>query len=207
MKNDNRLFYQEIITQKSWKILQSLKKQVDFVLIGGWAVYLYTKVLKSKDIDIIVDFSQLEELKKLGNFYKNERLKKYEVKREEIDIDIYTPFYSTVGLAVEEIQKYQDTKEGFSVLKQEALLISKLAAYESRKMTVKGQKDRLDSISLLLLPDFDFNLYKKLVKKYRMEEQIKIIEGLFRSTSEVPELNLNKHFFAKKRREILEKIR
>lgn len=44
-------FYNEIITQKSFVFLQGLKKEYEFVLIGGWAVFLYSHGLKSKDID------------------------------------------------------------------------------------------------------------------------------------------------------------
>ena len=45
-------YYHDIVTQKSWEELKKLNKKVKFVLIGGWATYLYTKELKSKDIDI-----------------------------------------------------------------------------------------------------------------------------------------------------------
>src|SRR3989304_5263640 len=51
-------YYHELVTQKSWEELQKLKKLVDFVLIGGWATYLYTKGLKSKDI-YLPHFSQI----------------------------------------------------------------------------------------------------------------------------------------------------
>ena len=49
-------YWNELITQKSWDVLQKLKK-INFVLIGGWASYLWTSSHKSKDIDIIVDFN------------------------------------------------------------------------------------------------------------------------------------------------------
>jgi len=32
-----------------------LKGFADFVLIGGWGVYLWTRSLKSRDIDIYID--------------------------------------------------------------------------------------------------------------------------------------------------------
>jgi hypothetical protein len=35
-------FYHDLITEKSLKVLQDLKKKFDFILIGGWAIYLYT---------------------------------------------------------------------------------------------------------------------------------------------------------------------
>jgi len=52
-------FWHNLITEKSFHLLQEFKKDFDFVLIGGWAVYLYTDSLKSKDIDIIVDLETL----------------------------------------------------------------------------------------------------------------------------------------------------
>jgi len=57
-------FYHELITEKSFKILQDLKRKFNFILIGGWAIYLYTKTLKSKDLDIILDYDELEKIKK-----------------------------------------------------------------------------------------------------------------------------------------------
>lgn len=44
-------YYNDLITEKSWQYLQTLRRETNFVLIGGWAVYLYTKSLKSKDFD------------------------------------------------------------------------------------------------------------------------------------------------------------
>ena len=49
-------FWHNLITEKSFGLLQNLRKQFDFILIGGWAVYLYTQSLKSKDIDIYIPF-------------------------------------------------------------------------------------------------------------------------------------------------------
>ncbi len=109
-------FYQNYLTDKSFQLLIELKKKIDFVLIGGWAVYFYTNALKSKDIDIIVDFSQLEKIKKDFSLEKNERLKKYQIKIEEIDIDIYLPFYSDLGVPVEKIINETLIINGFRLL-------------------------------------------------------------------------------------------
>ena len=111
-------FYQNIITQKSWELLLSIKKQFKFILIGGWAVFLYTKNLKSKDIDVIIDFKSLQKLKNNYEIHKNERLKKYEIKQEGIDIDIYLPYYSWLGLPVEKITPYTEIIESFTVVKK-----------------------------------------------------------------------------------------
>src|SRR3990167_8592495 len=99
-------YYHDLVTQKSWEELTQLTKFLDFVLIGGWAVYLYTKTLKSKDIDIIVDFDQLKLLQEHYQLNKNERLKKYEAVKGEVQIDIYLPHFSALGIPVEELIKH-----------------------------------------------------------------------------------------------------
>ena len=38
-------YYHEIVTEKSFKFLQGLKKRYRFILIGGWAVFLYSRSL------------------------------------------------------------------------------------------------------------------------------------------------------------------
>ncbi|MDO8609627.1 MAG: hypothetical protein Q7R95_03695 [bacterium] len=200
-------YYQNIITQKSWEQLQKIKKQFPFMLIGGWAVYLYTKNLKSKDIDMIINFESLEKLKYRYEIHKNERLKKYEIKQEGIDIDIYLPYYSSLGLPVEKIVTYTENIETFTVLKKEVLLFTKLAAYNERKASVKGQKDRIDIISLILLPDFDFSLFKDFLLKNTYSNYLVILHNLILETNEVEELSLNKHFFSKRKKEILYKIK
>ncbi|HQO27670.1 MAG TPA: hypothetical protein PKX21_01230 [Candidatus Pacearchaeota archaeon] len=48
-------FYHHLVTEQSFKLLQELKRRLDFILIGGWAVFVYTQALRSKDIDIVVD--------------------------------------------------------------------------------------------------------------------------------------------------------
>jgi len=50
----NKEFWNSLLTEKSWEILQELRKDYNFILIGGWAVYLLTKQKKSKDIDIVI---------------------------------------------------------------------------------------------------------------------------------------------------------
>ena len=199
-------FYQDLITQKSWALLKKLKNQIDFVLIGGWAVYLYTKALKSKDIDIIVDFSQLSSFKQQYEIFKNDRLKKYEAKRNGVDIDIYLPYYSNLGLPVEEILRHKSKIETFTVLKLEILLVTKQKAYMERKTSIKGQKDILDIISLLFLNDFDFDFYKDTLNKYRLMNYSGELIKMLSETNELSELGINKHFFSKKKKEILPKL-
>lgn len=199
-------FYQQFLTDKSFSLLTELKRKYKFVLIGGWAVYFYSRALKSKDIDIIVDFSQLSNIKKDFPIEKNERLKKYQIKLEGVDVDIYLPFYSDLGIPVKDIVEKTKTVNGFFLPETEVLLITKLQAYQDRKISIKGQKDLIDIISLVLLSEFDFKYFLSLVKKYKLKETLKNLRELLTNTKEIEELNLNQHSFAKKKKEILKRL-
>lgn len=203
MKNQ---YYQDIFTEKSRQTLNELKRKTEFILIGGWAVYLYTKALKSKDIDLIADYKQLDYFKKEFEVVRNDRLKKYEVKLSGIDIDIYLPFYSNLGIPVEELIKYTTKIDTFRVLRKELLLLTKLYAFNSRRATVKGQKDAVDIFALVFLEDFDFVFYEEIIKKFKLELLNRELKSLLVKSKQVPELDLNPHFFKKKRDSILAKF-
>lgn len=199
-------FYQQFLTDRSFQILTGLKKRFRFILIGGWAVYFYTQALKSKDIDIVVDFGQLGRLKKEFILEKNERLKKYQIKVEAIDIDVYLPHYSDLGFPVEAIAKKTASINGFTLPRKEVLLLTKLTAFASRRQSVKGQKDLIDVLSLVLLDDFDFAYFGRLVKQYRLGSLKENLLQILNQIREVEELSLNRHRFAKIRKELLAKF-
>jgi len=148
-------YWNESVTEESWQLLHELAAAHKFVLIGGWAAYLHTKTQKSKDIDIVVDFGQLRALDAEFGLAKNERLRKYEIKRGMVDVDIYVPKFSKLGYPPEEILKKHDVLEGIGVASINQLLLLKLGAYEDRKGTVKGQKDAIDIVALLYHAKFD----------------------------------------------------
>ena len=198
-------YYQDLITEKSFKILQDLKRKYNFVLIGGWAVFLYNQALKSKDIDMIIEYDELEKIKKDFDLNKNERLKKYEIKTDEIDIDLYLPFYSNLGLPAEGIKNYLNNLEGFSVPKPEILLILKQTAYRERLASPKGNKDKIDIIGLLNL-DLDFKFYKNILKKYNLDNYLEELKNLLKDTDQVLELNFNKFQFSKLKKKILKQL-
>jgi len=199
-------FYHDLITEKSFKLLRDLRKKFKFILIGGWAVFLYVKALKSKDIDIIIDYDQLEGFRKEYEVFKNDRLKKYEIKIEEIDIDIYLPYFSQLGLKIEEIQNYCQSREGFKVPIPEILLILKIYTYEKRKGTNKGRKDLIDIFSLLKEGEINWTKYKELIEKYNFKNLNEEFKDLVSSQGAIPELNLFNHQIAKLKKEILGKI-
>ena len=138
-------FWNSQLTEKSWTVLQEIRKKHKFILIGGWAVYLWTRQQKSKDIDIIVDIQELQKLKK-ENLSKNDNLKKYEIKTGEIDIDIYVPHFSKLTIPLEDMKNYTSEIEGFTVASKEVLLILQQGAEKERGNSVKGEKDQIDIV-------------------------------------------------------------
>ena len=199
-------FYHEIITEKSFQFLQELKMEYEFVLIGGWAVFLYSHSLKSKDIDIIVDYSELAKLKKNFDVFKNDRLKKYELKKGGFDVDIYLPHYSDLGIDVEVIRKNIANKDGFDVPKKEILFLLKLYAWQARKSSLKGRKDELDIFSLAFLPDFGWEKYMKFAESLEFSEYNNCFRDLLKKTRRIEELEINEQKMARERKKILKYI-
>lgn len=145
-------FYHDAIVDRSWRTLQSLAQDYAFTLIGGWATWLHTRAAKSTDIDIIVDFDTLSQLRQRYEVQKNDRLKKYEVHADGFDIDIYLPFYSTtLALPAEIVTQHAMVVDGFQVPPVEYLLALKLGAWNDRRASAKGQKDLLDIHGLIAL--------------------------------------------------------
>lgn len=196
-------YYHNFITQKSWEELILLKEKIDFVLIGGWAVYLYAKTLKSKDIDIIVDFDQLTILEKHYQLSKNERLRKYEARKEEIEIDVYLPHYSQLGIPVEDLQKQAENIEGFQVLSPAYLLVLKIYTLSVRGRSPKGRKDFLDIISLIMAQKDVLSKARDIIEQYAMQEQLKIFLDFLKENSQIAELNLTSHHFVKLKKKII----
>jgi len=196
-------YYHNLITTKSWQALLSLKEKYDFILIGGWAVYLYTRGLKSKDIDCVVEYSELEKLKKEFVVSKNLRLKKYEARKEEIEIDIYVPYYSNPGLPAEDLKNFMVVTEGFKTVKAEVLAILKEKALMDRAHSPKGRKDLIDLISLFALTDFDWEGYKKIIARSNLSSYSKYTKEIIQNTPQVPEVGLNIHKMARFKKKVL----
>lgn len=199
-------FYQDLVTKKSFEVLKEIRQEFDFILIGGWAIFVYTESLKSKDIDIIVDYGQLEVLKEKYDVVKNQRLKKYEAKIENIDIDIYLPFFSDLGFPVEEVQNHTQSRQGFVLPVPEILLIFKAVTYEERKGSTKGQKDLVDIFSLLAEADLDWERYHELIADYNLQDISQNLKEIVDSADPIPELDLLNHQLAKLKSGVLEKL-
>jgi len=192
-------YYRNIVTEKSWRILQELRKDYQFVLIGGWAVWLYAHAFKSKDIDIIVDMKTLTKIKMKFPVTKNNRLCKYEAVEGEVQIDIYVPYWSNLGIPAEKIQSHAITREGFRVPPPETLLVLKQVAYSARAGSSKGYKDFLDMINLISLPQFNWKHYQTVTNHILVKQ----LPAVLSHTTHLPELGLNAHQLAKKKKEWL----
>lgn len=190
-------YYHDLVTEKSWAELKNLHRVCDFTLLGGWAVYLYTHGLKSKDIDILVDYSELPKLQKNFEFVKNDRLHKYEAIRGLVQIDIYTPHYSRLGIPVEDLLANSQVVEGFRVVRPEYLILLKIFTLSERGRTPKGRKDFLDLISLYVsLKDQPFILANQLIREHKLSSSLEFFSQILSENTSLPELSLNNHQFA-----------
>ncbi|MBU0979268.1 MAG: hypothetical protein KJ709_00545 [Nanoarchaeota archaeon] len=201
-------FWSDILTEKSWNVLLELKeKPFKFILIGGWAAYLWTKLHKSKDVDIILfNMEDINYLKENFNLKKNDNLKKYEISFDEIDVDIYVPYYSRLAIPPEDLKNYVTVIENISVVVPEVLLILKQGAELDRTESVKGSKDRIDIMSLLCLSEIDFRGYNKLLSKYKLDHFRKRLQGIIRNFDDIKYLDLTPRQFKLKKKELMSKI-
>lgn len=152
---------------------------------------------------MVLEFSELERLKKDFEVFKNERLKKYGARKGEMEIDIYLPFYSNPGLPAEDLKKFVVSLEGFKTVEKEILAILKQRALMERKGLVKGRKDLADLVGLFRLPNFDWKKYKETISAYGLEKSVRATVGILQSTTKIDELNLNVHQMARFKRRIL----
>lgn len=203
-------FWSELLTKASWKKLTQLSKEIRFTLIGGWAAYLWTGLHKSKDIDIIVDYEDLLNLQQTYRLEKNDRLKKYEIKFDKFDIDIYLPGYSKLAIPAEDLKNEYSTKiEGITTVIPEALLILKQGAEIERRNTIKGKKDAIDILTLLIHAPFNFKRYKELLSRYKKEEYIEELATVIRNFDDrdIKYLNIDFIAFKKWKSKILEELK
>jgi len=198
-------FWHDNITEKSFQTLAEIKGQFKFILIGGWAVYLYSKKMKSKDIDIIIDYGELEKLKNQYPIVKNERLKKYEINLGEFDIDIYLPHYSAIGYPLEKVEGQTQNLEGFVVPKAEILLALKLFAFHDRKNSLKGQKDQLDILGILNAVDIDWPFFRQIAKEAKTDISGELL-NLLKQANEAKELGLSSHYIARLKEKIIPEL-
>ena len=165
--------WRDEVVERSWHVLGELESLADFVLIGGWGVYLWTKKLKSRDIDIYIDQEnfytlQSELLQRDYALKRNVRLMKFEALIGDVEVDIYTPFMSKLAVPCLDVfnERLYSLIERFKVAIPEVLLLLKAQAAQQRWHAEKGMKDRVDIISLLKFADIKRELLERMLRKY-----------------------------------------
>jgi len=165
--------WRDEIVERSWQVLRELKSFADFVLIGGWGVYLWTRKMKSRDIDIYIDqenFYRLQSKLLQKNFAlkRNVRLLTFEALIDDVEVDIYTPFMSKLAVPCMDVfsKRLYSLIERFKVAIPEVLLLLKAQAAQERWHAEKGMKDRVDIISLLKFADIKHDLLNQMLAKY-----------------------------------------
>jgi len=181
--------WRDEVVERSWRVLGELRGFADFVLIGGWGVYFWTRKLKSRDIDVYIDqenFYRLQsELTQRGYALKrNVRLRMFEAFLSDVEVDIYTPFLSKLVVPCSDVfeRKLYSVIEGFKVAVPEVLLLLKAQAAKERWYAEKGLKDRVDIISLLKFADVKLDMLKQLLREY--DTQHKLRDAVMRTMSE-----------------------
>lgn len=204
-----REFWPEVVTRNSWETLLSISKEYDFIVIGGWAAFLWTGIHKSKDIDIVVDYNSLNIFRSKFRLEKNERLGKYEIKMGEFDIDIYLPGYSKLMFPLEHLHEYVVNVNGIKVPRPEVLVILKQGAEKERRGSVKGRKDLIDILTILIHAGFSVKNYKEIISKLSLKGLDKELEQevLLFNPKDVEYLGINLAEFAKWKRNFLRELR
>lgn len=200
-------YYHDLITEASWAELTKLHKLIPFVLIGGWATYLYTKTLKSKDIDIAIDYPALSKLKDAYDVHKNDRLHKYEAIKGPVAIDIYLPHYSKLGIPVEKIMKQSKPVDGFSVVNPDHLFALKVITLHERGRSPKGRKDFLDLLALAQAGICNDNAIARLIASHDLNTAMDSFKTFLDESTHAPELNLNTHQYAKLKQALVKRNR
>jgi len=172
--------WRDEIFDRSWRVLIELKDFADFVLIGGWGVYMWTKKLKSRDIDIYIDQEnfyklQSELLQRDYALKRNVRLMKFEALIGDVEVDIYTPFMSNLVVPCLDVfnKRLYSLIERFKVAIPEVLLLLKAQVAQQRWHAEKGVKDRIDILSLLKFADIKRDLFEQMLKKYDKQHTLR----------------------------------
>jgi len=82
-----------------------------------------------------------------------------------------------------------------------------LVCFLERQGSAKGQKDKIDIIALLQLNNFNFELYKKILQKYNLENYQKELNNLVVDINELLELELNQYQYAKLKKRVLKYLK
>ena len=130
------------------------------ILIGGWASWARTGGAMSHDIDLIIDYPELDQLRAhVSDLSPSRHLAggvKWRGSWDAIHLDLYLPHQSRLGthlrLQVEQLTRDTDLINGRRLLSLGAHIATKWAALLDRPDSQRGDKDRAELIKLLAQP-------------------------------------------------------
>ncbi len=129
------------------------------ILIGGWASWTRTGGAMSHDIDLIVGYPEMAEIREHVTDLSQSRHVggvKWRASWDGIHLDLYLPHQSLLGarlrLRVEHLARHTDTIDGRRLLSVGAHIATKWAAMLDRPRSPRGDKDRAELLSLLQQP-------------------------------------------------------
>lgn len=92
-------------------------------------------------------------------------------------------------------------------VRKEILLITKLFAYSRRRGSVKGEKDKIDILSLLIFNEIDYQDLSLYTKEFNLTSLKDLLKEILFESKEIKELNLNQFRWSKTKKEILKNFR
>jgi hypothetical protein len=154
-------YYSSDQTERSQGVLRQLVDVVpEAVLIGGWGTWVRLHGEMSHDIDLIVEHAELATLRsQIGDFSSSTHVggQKYRGDFNNIHVDLYVPHQSRLGgklkLRVEDLGRYRESVDGFSVLSVEAHMATKMAALLDRYSSGRQRPTRIARTHSSLQPE------------------------------------------------------
>jgi hypothetical protein len=129
----------------------------EFIVIGGWAVYSYNARNLTFDGVAVISYEVQGCLRDSYAVTKNARMKKEQfVGPTGHDIDLYVERQHGLPVDYGELHAYAKQRADLWVACPEHLITLKLEAARDRQGSPKGEKDKLDILALLSLPDEEF---------------------------------------------------
>ncbi|MEW5996958.1 MAG: hypothetical protein AB1657_05185 [Candidatus Micrarchaeota archaeon] len=110
---------------------------------------------------------------------------------------------------MEKLEECVSNAQGMRVPSPEALVILKQGAEIGRRGSIKGRKDIIDIITILLHSSFSLKKYQELATKYGLkgfEEELEK-EVLLFSTKDLEYIGINLNEFAKWKRNFLKELK
>ncbi len=147
---------------RAQRVLEQLPAAVPgTVVIGGWASWLRTHGARSHDVDLIVEWDQLQAISEHARVERSTArhagATKWVGEWDGVHLDLYVPFQSRLGtkleLRVETLVQYTEQIDNHRVLSIPAQTAAKWAALVDRVGTTRGAKDREEVIELLANPE------------------------------------------------------